>query len=157
MKHNKEHGQKKREEQKGVVRFGVSLEPVLLQKFDTHIEQEGYRSRSEAIRDLIREKLNEKAVAEEEREGAGTITFLYDHHQRELTEKLLSIQHDTPVDIKANMHVHLSHSLCMEIIACIGKIRDIYHLGDQIKSLRGVLFAEAVITFPEVLSTDKNE
>ena len=99
-----------------LVRFGVSLEKDLLEKFDKLIEQKNYTNRSEAFRDLIRQELVKKEWEAGE-EVAGTITIIYDHHQRELVTKLMDIQHEHGKNIISTQHIHLDHHNCMEIVA----------------------------------------
>ena len=90
-----------------LVRFSISLEEPLLQKFDSHIFKQNYKNRSEAIRDLIREKLVEKEWAENEN-VAGTITLVYSHHKRGLVQKLTSLQHDYHHLIFSTQHIILT-------------------------------------------------
>jgi CopG family nickel-responsive transcriptional regulator len=121
----------------GLYRFGISLEQTLIDAFDRHIRDRSYKNRSEAIRDLIREELTRKKV----REGgvvAGAIVMTYDHHKRELAERLLDIQHDFQPLIISTQHVHLDHHHCLEIVAVKGRAREIEHLAFSIKSLVGV-------------------
>ena len=118
-------------------RFGISLEKPLIDAFDRHIKSQNYRNRSEAIRDLIRESLTREQFA---RGGvvAGAIIMTYDHHKRELVNKLLDIQHDFQSLIISTQHVHLDHHHCLEIIAVKGRAREIEHLANSIKSQVGV-------------------
>jgi len=102
-----------------IVRFGVSLEKTLLKQFDRRIEEQGYTNRSEAIRDLIRQELLKKEW-EEDQEVAGSITYTYDHHQRDLLNKIIDVQHDFQDVIKSTQHIHLNHDNCLEIIAVKG-------------------------------------
>ena len=88
------------------IRFGVSLEEALLDNFDRLIKSRKYTNRSEAIRDLIRQELLNKDL-EEDREVAGAITFIYDHHQRNLLNKIIDIQHDHHDIIQSSQHIHL--------------------------------------------------
>ena len=121
----------------GLYRFGISLEQSLIDAFDTHIAARNYKNRSEAIRDLIREELTRKKVVE----GgvvAGAIIMTYDHHKRELVNRLLEIQHNYQPLIISTQHVHLDHHHCLEIIAVRGKARDIERLANSIKSQIGV-------------------
>jgi CopG family nickel-responsive transcriptional regulator len=109
----------------------------LIEAFDKHIASKQYQNRSEAIRDLIREELVQKKWAE----GgvvAGAVVMTYDHHKRELVNKLLDIQHDFSALIISTQHVHLDHHICLEIIAVRGKARDVEKLANAIKSLVGV-------------------
>ena len=119
-------------------RFGVSLEKELIDDFDAHIREQNYPNRSEAIRDLIRRELTQKAWAA----GgivAGAVVMTYDHHKRELVTKLLDIQHDFQECIISTQHVHLDHHHCLEIIAVKGNARTIETLSATIKSNIGVL------------------
>jgi CopG family nickel-responsive transcriptional regulator len=102
------------------IRFGVSLEEALLDNFDRLIKSRKYTNRSEAIRDLIRQELLNKDL-EEDREVAGAITFIYDHHQRNLLNKIIDIQHDHHDIIQSSQHIHLDHHHCLEIVAVKGK------------------------------------
>ena len=120
-----------------LVRFGVSLEKDLLQKFDRLIEKKSYTNRSEAFRDLIREELVKKEWEEGE-EVAGTISIIYDHHQRELVTKLMDIQHDHGANIISTQHIHIDHHNCMEIVAVRGSAKETRKLADMLKAVKGV-------------------
>jgi len=120
-----------------LVRFGVSLEKDLLQKFDRLIEKKNYTNRSEAFRDLIREELVKKEWEEGE-EVAGTISIIYDHHQRELVTKLMDIQHDHGANIISTQHIHIDHHNCMEIVAVRGSAKETRKLADMLKAVKGV-------------------
>ena len=120
-----------------LVRFGVSLEKDLLDKFDQIIRHKNYTNRSEALRDLIRQELVEKQW----RTGgeiAGAITLIYDHHKRELVNKLMDIQHDFGDIIISSQHVHLDHNNCLEIIAIRTSSKKAQELSDRLKSVKGV-------------------
>ena len=121
----------------GLTRFGESLEKDLLEKFDRLIENKNYTNRSEAFRDLIRQELIKKEWEADE-EVAGTITIIYDHHQRELATKLMDIQHDHGKNIISTQHIHLDHHNCMEIIAVRGSAKEAQKLADMLKAVRGV-------------------
>ncbi|MDY0186684.1 MAG: nickel-responsive transcriptional regulator NikR [Syntrophus sp. (in: bacteria)] len=120
-----------------IVRFGVSLEKTLLKQFDRRIEEQGYTNRSEAIRDLIRQELLKKEW-EEDQEVAGSITYTYDHHQRDLLNKIIDVQHDFQDVIKSTQHIHLNHDNCLEIIAVKGSSTLISNLSHALKALKGV-------------------
>ncbi|MFH1860490.1 MAG: nickel-responsive transcriptional regulator NikR [bacterium] len=120
-----------------LVRFGISLDKELLDRFDTLIHTQNYSNRSEAIRDLIRESLVREEWIKEE-EIAGTITLVYDHHQRELVNTLIDIQHDFHQIIISTQHIHLDHHNCMEIVVVKGKPKEIEELSQQLKTKRGV-------------------
>ncbi|MFA5144098.1 MAG: nickel-responsive transcriptional regulator NikR [Candidatus Omnitrophota bacterium] len=118
-------------------RFGISLPKDLLDKFDKLISEKNYTNRSEAFRDLIRQELVKKEWQEGE-EVAGTITIIYDHHQRELATKLMDIQHDHGKNIISTQHIHLDHHNCMEIIAVRGSAKEAQKLADMLKAVKGV-------------------
>ena len=121
----------------GLFRFGISLPKDLLDKFDKLITEKNYTNRSEAFRDLIRQELVKKEWEEGE-EVAGTITIIYDHHQRELATKLMDIQHDHGKNIISTQHIHLDHHNCMEIIAVRGSAKEAQKLADMLKAVKGV-------------------
>ncbi len=120
-----------------IIRFGVSLEQGLLEKFDQCRKSKKYTNRSEAIRDLIREDLV-KAEWGDDKEIVGTITLTYDHHKRELVNKLMDIQHDFGKIIISTQHIHLDHNNCLEIIAVQGSPKEAQKLADSLKSVKGV-------------------
>lgn len=120
-----------------LVRFGVSLEKGLLEKFDALIAGRGYASRSEAFRDLIRGSLIEKEWTEGE-EVAGAITLVYDHHRKDLLGRMTDIQHDHHHLIISTQHIHLDHDHCLEIIAVRGPATDVGRLADSLRSVKGV-------------------
>jgi CopG family nickel-responsive transcriptional regulator len=120
-----------------IIRFGVSLEEALLHNFDSLIKRRKYTNRSEAIRDLIRQELLKKDF-EEDREVAGAITFIYDHHQRDLLHKIIDVQHDHQHIIQSSQHIHLDHHNCLEIVAVKGNSGKVKKLADTLKALKGV-------------------
>ena len=120
-----------------LIRFGVSFEKELFDQFDRRIRGKGYSNRSEALRDLIREDLI-KAEWQDDKEIAGAITLIYDHHKRELVNKLMDIQHDFGEIIISSQHIHLDHNNCLEIIAVKGSPKDAQKLADSLKSVKGV-------------------
>ena len=118
-------------------RFGVSLEKELLDKFDHLIREKNYTNRSEALRDLIRQELVKKQW-QEGKEIAGAIIFVYNHHKRELLNKVTDIQHDFQKVIISTQHIHLDHHNCLEIIAVRGRPKEAQRLTDNLKSIKGV-------------------
>ena len=120
-----------------IIRFGVSLEKDLLEHFDRHINEKKYSSRSEAIKDLIRKDLIKKEWTQGN-DVAGAITFVFDHHKRDLVGRLTDIQHDFHHLVISSQHVHLDHDNCLEIIATKGEAKKIRELAECIKSLKGV-------------------
>ena len=122
-----------------IVRFGVSVEKELLNKFDNLIKEKNYPNRSEAIRDLIRVNLVEKEWAEG-KEVAGAITLVFDHHKRELMNTLTDVQHDFHHLIISNMHIHLDHDNCLEIIVVKGKPTEVKELTNKLRVTKGVKY-----------------
>ena len=120
-----------------LIRFGVSLEDDLLERFDRLIKEKNYTNRSEAFRDLIRQELVRKQW-QTGGEVAGAITLIYDHHQRELVNKLTNIQHDHGNVIISSQHTHLDHDICLEIIAVKGDPKEVQKLADNLRAIRGV-------------------
>ncbi len=123
-----------------LIRFGVSLPQDLLSKFDRQIRARNYDNRSEAIRDLIRQDLVQKDW-QGEGEIAGAITLIYDHHKRELLNKITDIQHDFQEVIISAQHIHLDHDNCLEIIAVKGSPKQAQELADTLKAVKGVKHA----------------
>lgn len=129
-----------------ITRFGVSIEPDLLKKFDKIIKMEGYTNRSEAIRDLVRKNLIREENKNPNAESIGTLTMIYDHHTGNLTNKLLDLQHDHTKEILSTTHIHIDHNNCLEVLVLKGKTGKIQKLADNIKSLKGIKHGELVIT-----------
>jgi len=122
----------------GTTRFGVSLDEGLLVAFDRLLERKGYASRSEMIRDLIRDYLSAEAWRTGRGEAIGTVTLVYDHHVPELQERLTTAQHDAPNLIVSTLHVHLDHHRCMEVLVVRGNGARIRTLADRLIGCRGV-------------------
>lgn len=120
-----------------LVRFGVSLDENLLDKFDNLIKERSYTNRSEAFRDLIRQELIRKEWRED-KEVAGAIILIYDHHKRELLNKITDIQHDFQKLIISTQHIHLDHNNCLEMIAVKGRAGELQKLSEMLRSLKGV-------------------
>lgn len=120
-----------------IFRFGISLDKDLLDKFDRLIKNKNYSNRSEAFRDLIRQELVKKEW-QEGREVAGAINLIYDHHKRELLNKITDIQHDFQKLIISTQHIHLDHNNCLEIIAVKGSPKEVQKLSDTLTSIKGV-------------------
>jgi CopG family nickel-responsive transcriptional regulator len=129
-----------------LVRFGVSMEKDLLEEFDALAQAMGYGSRSEAIRDMVRNLLIEQKLREENTNGVGTLTLVYNHHQRELEEKLTDYQHDHLETVVSTVHVHLSHQLCLEVLILRGKTREIKKVAEGLIATKGVQHGKLVLT-----------
>jgi CopG family nickel-responsive transcriptional regulator len=130
---------------KKLVRFGVSLDHHLLDDFDRLIARKNYATRSEALRDLIRDNLVGQEW-DDNKDTVGTITLVYDHHVRSLTEKLTDIQHDYERLILSAMHVHLDHDHCLEVLAVRGKGREIKKVADRLIATKGVKHGKLTMT-----------
>ncbi|MCX7972874.1 MAG: nickel-responsive transcriptional regulator NikR [Candidatus Aminicenantes bacterium] len=128
-----------------VSRFGVSLEKELLKRFDAYIKKLGFKNRSEAIRNLIRHRLVEEEWKEEKKESVGIVGLVYDHHRRELQEKLTDIQHEHLSIIIASMHVHLDEHNCLEVIVLKGKVDLIKKTADQLLATRNVKYGKLIM------------
>lgn len=121
-----------------LTRIGVAIDADLLEKFDQLIEQRGYSNRSEAFRDLIRNELVEEAWKSPESEVVGSVTLVYDHHVRQLSDKLLDVQHDHHDAILSTLHVHLDHNNCLEVLLVKGKAADVQRIANTLISTKGV-------------------
>ena len=121
-----------------LTRFSIAIDGSLFRRFEAARKKAGYRNRSEYLRDIIRDRLV-RDDWEENREAVGTITLVYDHHQRELSRKLTAVQHDHPAHVLAATHVHLDHDHCVEAILVRGRARQIRDLADSLGQQRGVL------------------
>jgi CopG family nickel-responsive transcriptional regulator len=129
-----------------IKRFGVSIEPDLLKKFDKMIKKEGYTNRSEAIRDIIRKNLIIEKNKDSNVKVIGTLTMIYDHHTGNLTDRLLNLQHNHHNEILSTTHIHVDHYNCLEVLVLSGKNHSIQKLADNIKALKGIKHGELVIT-----------
>jgi CopG family nickel-responsive transcriptional regulator len=138
-----------------VSRFGVSIPPNLLEEFDRYIHARQYSNRSEAIRDLIRDRLVERDWQGSSGTVVASLTIIYDHHVPELSQKLTAIQHDYHKEVVSAMHVHLSHELCMEVLALRGKRRQLTELADRLLATRGVYHGRLVQTSPAALEQER--
>jgi CopG family nickel-responsive transcriptional regulator len=121
----------------GLIRFGISLDKELSERFDEIIRRKAYTNRSEAIRDLIRQDLVEQEWLHGG-EVAGAITLIYNHHKRELLNKITDIQHDFQNSIISAQHIHLDHHNCLEIIAVKGNPAEVQKLASMLKAVKGV-------------------
>jgi CopG family nickel-responsive transcriptional regulator len=127
-------------------RIGVAIDTDLLRKFDHLIERRGYANRSEAFRDLIRDQLVEAARQHPDSEVVGTVTLVYNHHVRLLSERLTDMQHDHYHHILSTLHVHLDHDNCLEVLVLKGKARAVEKLADALISTKGVKHGRLTIT-----------
>ena len=128
-----------------VTRTGVSIEPDLLDKFDNLIAKRGYKNRSEALRDLIRESLVNEEI-EQNRAVVATLSMVYDHHRPQLSERLIAVQHHAHGQVLAATHVHLDHNNCLEVVILKGQSSELQGIADRVLSLRGVKHGKLVFT-----------
>ena len=133
-------------------RIGISIDSDLLHRFDSFLKDKGYENRSEAFRDLIRDRLVGFAVVAPEAPVVGSVTLIYDHHTRLLPEKLADLQHDSHAIVVSTLHVHLDHDRCLEVIVLRGKSRDVQKLADRLISTKGVRHGRLVMSSPELAS-----
>ncbi len=124
-----------------LTRLSLSLEKPLLEKLDGLMHRKGYTNRSEFVRDMIRDHLVQTEW-EKDREVLGTITLIYDHHARRLSEKLIDLQHDHHREVLVTTHVHLSHDLCAEVILVRAKASHVERLADALRQQKGVFHCE---------------
>jgi CopG family nickel-responsive transcriptional regulator len=129
-----------------VVRFGISADERLLERFDALIAEKGYVNRSEAVRDLIRNALVEEQWAVGEEEAVGTVTLVYDHHTSDLAERLTEHQHSHHQEIISTLHIHLDAHHCLEVVVLRGRAREIGRLASALISTKGVKHGKFVTT-----------
>lgn len=129
-----------------LIRFGISLEDSLLERFDSLIDKKGYPSRSEAIRDLIRDALVMEDWKADTSEAVGTITIVYNHEKRELADLLTDLQHEHYNSIISAMHIHLDEHNCLEVIVVKGKTKDIKSIADRLIATKGVKHGKLLLT-----------
>ncbi len=122
------------------VRFGVSLSLELLDQFDQLTKKLGYDNRSEAVRDLIRQKLVEEEWEAPDRQTFAIVSLVYNHHSMSLPSRLTELQHESYAQFIGSFHVHVDKSNCLEIIVMRGKGKDLRALGEKIIALKGVKY-----------------
>jgi CopG family transcriptional regulator, nickel-responsive regulator len=127
-------------------RFSISTEPRLLEHFDALWQRRGSANRSEAIKALMRAALIDDEWTDENAKVAGALVLVYDHHRRDMVQKLMDIQHDYADTVRSTQHVHLDHDNCLEVIALTGDTCKIRALETAIKSLKGLKHSALVAT-----------
>ena len=139
-----------------LVRFGVSIDQDLLENYDRLINERGYATRSEALRDLIRDALiQQKIEMQSSIQALGSLTLVYDHHARNLTQEMGEIQHRFHDNILSVMHLHVSHDDCLEIIALRGIVLEIIELANSLLSLKGIKNGKLFLTLSSSTITEK--
>ncbi len=129
-----------------LVRFSITIPEELLDYIDKNLIKKGYSSRSEFVRDLVREMIVSDRWSDDQNEVVGVLTVIYDHHQRELTQKMIDLQHSKYINIMCTTHVHLDHNNCLETIIIKGKPSEIESISVKIAGLKGVKFAKLTKT-----------
>jgi len=129
-----------------VLRFGVSIPKELVRAFDARIRGKGYSNRSEAIRDIMRDYLVEGEWESGQGEVVGTVTIVYDHHVRELSNVLTNLQHGFHDAILCTTHVHLDEHNCLEVVVVKGTSEQVRAIADRLISTRGVKHGKLVCT-----------
>lgn len=127
---------------KKIVRFSISLPEELYSELERKVVENRYASRSELVRDLIRRDIVDESWDKEDSEVVAVLTIVYDHHQRELTQKMIDIQHSQFINILCNTHVHIDHKNCLETIIIRGKPSLIEKISNEIGGLKGVKFSK---------------
>src|SRR5271157_6052825 len=129
-------------------RIGIALDSDLLKRFDRYIGQRGYTNRSEAFRDLIRDRLVTEQTTAPGATVVGTVTLIYDHHASGLPEKLMELQHENHELVVSTSHAHLDHESCLEVLMVHGKSAKVEHFADCLIGLKGVQHGRLVMTVP---------
>jgi CopG family nickel-responsive transcriptional regulator len=129
-------------------RIGIALDSELLKRFDRSIQRRGYTNRSEAFRDLIRDRLVTEQTAVPEAIVVGTVTLIYDHHASGITEKLTEAQHAHHELVVSTSHAHLDHDSCLEVLIVHGKSGQVAQFADLLIGLKGVQHGRLVMTVP---------
>ena len=129
-------------------RIGIALDSELLKRFDRSIGRRGYTNRSEAFRDLIRDRLVTEQTAAPDAIVVGTVTLIYDHHASGITEKLTEVQHEHHELVVSTSHAHLDHDSCLEVLIVHGKSAKVEQFADLLIGLKGVQHGRLVMTVP---------
>ncbi len=129
-------------------RIGIALDSDLLKRFDRSMERRGYTNRSEAFRDLIRDRLVTEQTAAPDATVVGTVTLIYDHHSHRITEKLTELQHAHHELVVSTSHAHLDHDSCLEVLIVHGKSAEVEQFADRLIGLKGVQHGRLVMTVP---------
>jgi CopG family transcriptional regulator, nickel-responsive regulator len=136
-------------------RIGVAIDSDLLEAFDRLIAERGYASRSEAFRDMVRDALINQAAASDRTPVVGTITLVYDHHQRMLSDRLTAAQHEFHHAMLSTLHVHLDHDNCLEVVVVRGPAGQVRHVADTLISMKGVKHGRLTLTSGQPSSAEK--
>jgi len=139
-------GEEHLDDEPGVARFSVSMPSRLLRDMDEMMREKGYANRSLAVADMVRGQLVEHRQQFDEREIAGTITLVYDHHKRNLQSALTDLQHDHTDVIISTLHVHLDHDNCLEVLVVRGASATVKKMADALLAAKGVKHGRFTVT-----------
>jgi CopG family nickel-responsive transcriptional regulator len=129
-------------------RIGIALDSDLLKRFDRLVAKSGYTNRSEAFRDLIRDRLVTEQTAAPDATVVGTVTLIYDHHASGISEKLTDLQHVHHELVVSTSHAHLDYESCLEVLIVHGKSAQVEQFADRLIGLKGVQHGHLVKTVP---------
>jgi CopG family nickel-responsive transcriptional regulator len=129
-------------------RIGIALDSDLLKRFDRSIGRSGYTNRSEAFRDLIRDRLVAEQTAAPNSIVVGTVTLIYDHHAHGISDKLTGLQHAHHELVVSTSHAHLDHDSCLEVLIVHGKSAQVTQFADRLIGLKGVQHGRLVMSVP---------
>ena len=129
-----------------LARIGVAIDSELLEEFDAYLDRRKYANRSEGFRDLVRDALIAEKTAQPDQPSVGTLTLVYDHHTRSLSEKLTAMQHEHQELVISTLHVHLDHHHCLEVLVLRGPAGRIRQLAEGIIATKGVQHGQLTMT-----------
>ncbi len=121
-----------------LVRFGICMDETLLKNFDSFIHKKGFKNRSQAISQCLRDFLSQELDETPEQETTGIIILVYNHDKRELVDTLIDLQHEFVENVISTLHVHLDHHNCLEIIVAKGVAKNLKSLADKLTSVKGI-------------------
>lgn len=139
-----------------ITRFGVSIESSLVESFDALSRKKGFANRSDALRQCMRNALQEEANTDPNIEVSGVLSVIYDHHNSDLSKKLTGMQHEVHEIVMTSLHVHLDLHHCLEVMILKGKNAKVQELADKLSTTRGVLKANLAITSIETLAASSH-
>lgn len=119
-------------------RMTISLDAELATQFDRLMRSRGYRNRSEAIRDLIRERLESERLDQPGGMCVGTLSYVYAHRERELSRRLTDEQHRHHDLAVSTLHVHLDHDHCLETVVLNGATQRVREFAESVIAQPGV-------------------
>lgn len=136
-----------------ITRFGVSIESALVEAFDALSRKKGFANRSDALRQCMRNALQEEANTNPKAQVSGVLSVIYDHHNSDLSKKLTSLQHEVHETVMTSLHVHLDLHHCLEVMILKGQNDTVQQLADKLSTTRGVLKANLAITSIDTLAS----